>query len=134
MNLAIDGLTPSLFRQMVVGFDDFFDNIQNQGGYPPYNIKRVSDDSYELELAVAGFKKKEIGITLKNNSLVIEGKQDKKDGDYIHKGLSSRQFKKIWTLARHIEVKDASLEDGILKVKIARNIPEELKPKKIAIK
>ena len=135
MNL-ISSLTPSLFRQMVVGFDDFFDSIDYnyRETYPPYNIRRKADNKYILEIAVAGFLKSDLDISLDNNTLVVAGKRDTTENEYIHKGMSTRHFKRSWSLARYMEVDDAKFEDGVLKLELVRNIPEELKPKKIKIK
>ena len=134
MNL-ISSLTPSLFRQMVVGFDDFFDSIDYnyRETYPPYNIRRKADDRYILEIAVAGFRRKDLDVSLDNNTLVVEGKRDASENEYIHKGMSTRSFKRTWSLARYMEVDKADFEDGILKLELKRNLPEELKPKKIKI-
>ena len=135
MNL-ISSLTPSLFRQMVVGFDDFFDSIDYnyRETYPPYNIRKKEDNKYILEIAVAGFRKSDLDISLDNNTLVVAGKRDTTENEYIHKGMSTRHFKRSWSLARYMEVDDAKFEDGVLKLELVRNVPEELKPKKIKIK
>ena len=135
MNL-ISNLTPSIFRQMVVGFEDFFDSIDYnyRETYPPYNIRRKADNKYILEIAVAGFRKSDLDISLDNNTLVVAGKRDTTENEYIHKGMSTRHFKRSWSLARYMEVDDAKFEDGVLKLELVRNIPEELKPKKIKIK
>ena len=134
MNL-ISSLTPSLFRQMVVGFDDFFDSIDYnyRETYPPYNIRRKADNRYILEIAVAGFLRKDLEVSLDNNTLVVEGMRDTTENEYIHKGVSTRNFKRTWSLARYMEVDRADFEDGILKLELKRNLPEELKPKKIKI-
>ena len=134
MNL-ISSLTPSLFRQMVVGFDDFFDSIDYnyRETYPPYNIRRKEEDRYILEIAVAGFRRKDLDVSLDNNTLVVEGMRDTSENEYIHKGMSTRSFKRTWSLARYMEVDKADFEDGILKLELKRNLPEELKPKKIKI-
>lgn len=134
MNL-ISSLTPSLFRQMVVGFDDFFDSIDYnyRETYPPYNIRKKADDKYILEIAVAGFRRRDLDVSLDNNTLVVEGMRDTSENEYIHKGMSTRSFKRTWSLARYMEVDKADFEDGILKLELKRNLPEELKPKKIKI-
>ena len=134
MNL-ISSLTPSLFRQMVVGFDDFFDSIDYnyRETYPPYNMRRKADDRYILEIAVAGFRRRDLDVSLDNNTLVVEGRKDATENEYIHKGMSTRHFKRTWSLARYMEVDKADFEDGVLKLELKRNLPEELKPKKIKI-
>jgi len=133
-------LTPSLFRQMVIGFDDFFNDIHNvDKTYPPYNIKRTStgfktgEDIYTLEMAIAGFKKSDIKVNVENNILKVTGEQKKNEIDYIHKGMATRNFTRSFSLARHIEVEQAKMEDGLLKIRIIRNLPKELRPKEIKI-
>ena len=127
-------LTPSLFRQMVIGFDDFFNDIHNvDKTYPPYNIKKTGEDIYTLEMAIAGFKKSDIKVNVENNILKVTGEQKKNDNDYIHKGMATRNFIRSFSLARHIEVEEAKMEDGLLKIKIIRNLPKELRPKEIKI-
>ena len=88
---------------------------------------------YILEIAVAGFRRKDLEVSLDNNTLVVEGMRDTTENEYIHKGVSTRNFKRTWSLARYMEVDKADFEDGILKLELKRNLPEELKPKKIKI-
>jgi molecular chaperone IbpA len=129
---------------MSVGFDrmaeQFFNDpsfINNGTGYPPYNISKTSDDIYEITLAVAGFKKGDIDISLEDGTLKIEGTSGVLDSDkeveYLHKGIAERNFIRTFKLAEFVEVKDAKLEDGILKVTLFRNVPDALKPQKIKI-
>ena len=123
-------------RNMFLGFEDAFkmlDHYASKSEYPPYNIERVSDDKYTLELAVAGFKKEDIDISIEKNTLKIEGEAAKKDADYIHKGLASRKFTRAFHLNKYMEVDTAKMEDGILKVYLVRNVPDEEKPKHIKI-
>jgi molecular chaperone IbpA len=123
-------------RNMFLGFEDAFkmlDHYASKSEYPPYNIERVSDDKYTLELAVAGFKKEDIDISIEKNTLKIEGESAKKDADYIHKGLASRKFTRAFHLNKYMEVDKAKMEDGILKVYLVRNVPDEEKPKHIKI-
>ena len=119
---------------MVIGIDDFFASIHNvEKTYPPYNIQRTGDDIYTLEMAVAGFKQSDISVSIENNVLKVTGEQKKNEADYIHKGMATRNFLRAFTLARHMEVDQAKMEDGLLKVKIIRNLPKELRPKEIKI-
>jgi len=121
---------------MFLGFEDAFkmlDHYSSKSEYPPYNIERVSEDKYTLELAVAGFKKEDIDISIEKNTLKIEGESSKKDADYIHKGLASRRFTRAFHLNKYMEVDKAGMEDGILKVHLVRNVPDEEKPKHIKI-
>ena len=121
---------------MFLGFEDAFemlDTFTSKSEYPPYNIERVSDDEYVLEMAIAGFKKGDINISVEKNILKVQGASDKKDANYVHKGLATRKFQKAFHLAEHMEVGSAKSEDGILKINLVRNIPEEEKPKIIKI-
>ena len=121
---------------MFLGFEDAFemlDTYTSKSEYPPYNIERVSDDEYILEMAIAGFKKGDINISVEKNILKVQGASDKKDANYVHKGLATRKFQKAFHLAEHMEVGSAKSEDGILKINLVRNIPEEEKPKNIEI-
>ena len=121
---------------MFLGFEDAFemlDTFTSKSEYPPYNIERVSDDEYILEMAIAGFKKGDINISVEKNILKVQGASDKKDANYVHIGLATRKFQKAFHLAEHMEVGSAKSEDGILKINLVRNIPEEEKPKIIEI-
>ena len=121
---------------MFLGFEDAFemlDTYTSKSEYPPYNIERVSDDEYILEMAIAGFKKGDINISVEKNILKVQGASDKKDANYVHKGLATRKFQKAFHLAEHMVVGSAKSEDGILKINLVRNIPEEEKPKIIEI-
>ena len=127
---------PNHIRNMILGFEDAFemlDTFTSKSEYPPYNIERVSDDEYVLEMAIAGFKKGDINISVEKNILKVQGASDKKDANYVHKGLATRKFQKAFHLAEHMEVGSAKSEDGILKINLVRNIPEEEKPKIIEI-
>ena len=103
--------------------------------YPPYDIVKEGDNDYRIELAVAGFKKDELKINLKDNYLTIEGESNSKNsnGEYLHKNIARRSFSKDFTLAENIEVGDAEFEDGVLSVSLTHNIPEEQRPKEISI-
>ena len=136
MHTAVKTGIPMSIRNMFLGFEDAFnmlDHYSSKSEYPPYNIERVSEDKYTLELAVAGFKKEDIDISIEKNTLKIEGESAKKDADYIHKGLASRRFTRAFHLNKYMEVDKADMEDGILKINLVRNVPEEEKPKHIKI-
>ena len=136
MHTAVKTGIPMSIRNMFLGFEDAFnmlDHYSSKSEYPPYNIERVSEDKYTLELAVAGFKKEDIDISIEKNTLKIEGESAKKDADYIHKGLASRRFTRAFHLNKYMEVDKAGMEDGILKVHLVRNVPDEEKPKHIKI-
>jgi len=152
MNARTFDLTP--FHRATIGFDQLFTELDRtfansvNTGYPPYNIVKVNEDNYEIELAVAGWRMEELSITLDKNQLIVEGDptfkefsdaehvewRDKEQPQhYLHKGISNRNFIRTFQIAEHVEVKGANLELGILKITLKRNVPEELQPKKIAI-
>lgn len=129
-----------------VGFDDQFNRLakmhdeltKNIPNYPPYNIKKTGDSTYQIELAVAGFAKQDIEIELRENSLVIKGLTNSDDADnmstFLVKGIANRAFTRTFALDDHIEVKDAEMINGMLRVFLERIIPEHKKPKKIDVK
>jgi len=130
-------------RPLSVGFDDMFDHFESMFdvptiNYPPYNIVKTGDNKFDIEVALAGFNKKDINVTSENNMLTIESKQDEKskdkDGEVIHKGISKRYFKRSFTIADDVEVKGAELKDGLLKVSMEKIIPDAKKLKTISIK
>ena len=126
------------FRPFAIGFDRYFEDLErmsniSQTNYPPYNVVKEDDEHFSVELAVAGFSKKDVSITKEKNVLVIEGKVEDESKDFVHKGLASRAFKRSFTLADDVEISGASLKDGILKVSLERIIPEEDKPVSIKI-
>ena len=131
-------------RPLSVGFDDMFDHFESMFdvptvNYPPYNLVKTGDNKFNIEIALAGFNKKDINITSENGMLTIESKQDEKskdtkDGEVIHKGISKRYFKRSFTIADDVEVKGAELKDGLLKVSMEKIIPDAKKLKTIDIK
>ena len=131
-------------RPLSVGFDDMFDHFESMFdvptvNYPPYNLVKTGDNKFNIEIALAGFNKKDINITSENGMLTIESKQDEKskdtkDGEVIHKGISKRYFKRSFTIADDVEIKGAELKDGLLKVSMEKIIPEAKKLKTITIK
>ena len=105
--------------------------------YPPYDLVRIDDDNYTLTLAVAGFAKQEIDISVENNTLTVTGEvisDDTDDIEYLHKGIAMRKFTRTFALGEYMEVMDAEIVNGLLYVNIKREIPEEKKPKQITIK
>ena len=129
-----------------IGFDNLFDDLmrvnaqQGNTNYPPYNIVQINDDEYMISLAVAGFAHDNLSITKDNKFLIIEGKHSRETVDnedsatkYLHKGISERSFRREFQLADHVEISNAHLELGILNVYLKREVPEEAKPKTIAI-
>ncbi len=131
-------LTP-LFRS-TVGFDRMgrlLDTAFNSEApsYPPYNIEKIADDQYRVTMAVAGFTESDLDITQNNNTLIVTGEQEKtgEDAKYLHRGIATRAFQRQFELADHVNVTNASLENGLLVIELKREVPEELKPRKIAI-
>lgn len=134
-------LTP--FNRATVGFDRVFDILDRQFAnsvsttYPPYNIIKEGEDSYKIEIAVAGFREDELEITVKDYVLTVTGEQkreeDAENPTYLHRGISARSFTRTFTLGDHVEVKGAVVENGLLVINLEREVPEAAKPKKIAI-
>jgi len=133
---------PALHRH-AIGFDRVFDelnrafaNSKSDGNYPPYNVVQLNDTQYVIEVAVAGFAETELDVELKDSTLVVKGEKTKEEGseiNYLHKGISNRNFTRNITLAENVEVRGATVKNGILSVALELVIPEEQKPKKIAI-
>ena len=134
-------------RPYTVGFDDWFDHFEHMmddsffrgnSNFPPYNIVKTGDNTYDIELALAGFGKKDIDVNYADSQLTIKSIKDEKaeeDADgVLHKGISKRQFSRTFTIADDVEVKGAELKDGLLKVSLERIIPEAKKPRSIEIK
>jgi len=129
-----------------IGFDNMFDELmrvsaqQSSTNYPPYDIVQINDDEYMISVAVAGFGHDNLSVTKDKNFLIIEGKHSRETVEnedstakYLHKGISERSFRREFQLADHVEISNAHLELGILSVHLKREVPEEAKPKTIAI-
>jgi len=134
-------LTP-LFRSSV-GFDRMqrtLDSaargVDSGNSYPPYNIESLGEDDYRITMAVAGFRDEDIEVTVVDNVLTVSGalKEEEKEGQFLHRGIARRPFERRFTLADHIKVTDAGLENGLLHVDLVREVPEAMKPRKIAVK
>ncbi len=133
---------PTSLNRALIGFDRIFNDMERrfanstQNNYPPYNILQHDDNTYEIELAVAGFDREDIRVEVDQNLLRIEGKREKEEdvSKYLHRGLAARDFERVFTLADHMEVGEAEMTNGVLRVKITRIVPEELKPRLITIK
>ena len=140
--LTLRSLDIPSIHKFAVGFDQVFDELlrqtagSNSANYPPYNVVKHSEDKFSIEVAVAGFKEGDIEITVEKSQLSIKGEKAINLNDsveYLHRGISARNFYRTWTLADHVEVVGASVQDGILTIILERLVPEEQKPKKIAI-
>jgi molecular chaperone IbpA len=132
---------PSLHRH-AIGFDSLFEqlnrtfaNSKSDSNYPPHNVVRIDDAHYVIELAVAGFAEDEINVELKDNILTVQGDQTRAEAgiEYLYKGIGARNFVRTFPLAEHIEVRGATVKNGILAIALEQVVPEEDKPKKIAI-
>ena len=144
-NLQIHTLDlPSFVNQIhrqTIGFDRMFEELNRtfansrQDNYPPHNVVKLDDTHYVIEVAVAGFAEDEIDVELKENVLTVRGEQSKKEQEveYLHKGISARNFVRTFPLAEHIEVRGATVKNGILSILLELVVPEEEKAKKIAI-
>lgn len=139
---ALSRIDTQSLNRALIGFDRLFNDVERrfanqvQTNYPPYNILKHNDDLFEIEVAVAGFDKEDISIEVDQNQLTIRGQRLKEEDAsmYLHRGLAARDFERSFTLAEHMEVGDAELTNGILRVKLTRIVPEALKPRLIAIK
>ena len=131
-------LTP-LYRS-TVGFDRLF-SLLDQGidgsapGYPPYNIERTGDNTYRIEIAVAGFKPDELSIEVKEGVVTVQGRKAANDTErrFVHRGLAERNFERRFQLAEYVVVTEANLADGLLSISLKRELPEALKPRRIEI-
>jgi molecular chaperone IbpA len=131
-----------LYRS-TVGFDRLFSMLDQVSGfdasstYPPYNIERTGENAYRITLAVAGFAENDVSIEAKQNTLTIKGekqaKTDEKKSEVLYQGIAARTFERVFQLAEHVEVKGAALENGLLHVDLVRQVPEAMKPRRIAI-
>jgi molecular chaperone IbpA len=128
----------SPFYRSTVGFDRLFsmlDQAPQATEWPPYNIEKAADDAYRITLAVAGFGQDEIELTQNDTTLVIVGQKRAAEGErqFLHRGIAARQFRQTFSLADHVKVTGASLENGLLTIDLVREVPEALKPRRIAI-
>jgi molecular chaperone IbpA len=133
-----------LYRS-TIGFDRLFSMLDQVAGfdgaapsYPPYNIERTGENAYRITLAVAGFSDADLSLETKENTLTIKGEKkprtDEKNGEVLYQGIAARAFERTFQLADHVEVKGASLENGLLHVELVREVPEAMKPRHIPIK
>ncbi|GEC57601.1 molecular chaperone IbpA [Bradyrhizobium japonicum] len=122
-----------------IGFDRLFDLLdetqhRSEDNYPPYNIERLGEDRYQISVALAGFSQDEISVTAEQNVLTVEGRKGEKDQhEFLYRGISARPFKRQFNLADYVQVKTAMFDDGLLRIELVREIPEAMKPRRIAI-
>jgi molecular chaperone IbpA len=128
-----------LFRSSV-GFDRIFDLLENAtrvqalDNWPPYNIEKAGEDQYRITMAVAGFSPDELNLTSQPNWLVVSGqKQGEESTQYLHRGIATRSFERRFELADHVKVKDARLDNGLLTIELVREVPEEMRPRRIEV-
>lgn len=129
------------YRRSTVGFDRLFDLMERQarnaGGdnYPPFNIERRGEDSYRITLAVAGFRADDLDITAQQNLLTVQGqkREERPEGEMLHMGIANRGFERRFELADYVRVEAADLRDGLLIIDLLREVPDAVRPKKIAI-
>lgn len=130
------------YRRSTVGFDHLFDLLESQArnnpgdNYPPFNIARSGEDNYRITLAVAGFRANDIDITAQQNLLIVQGKKREdtdQEGELLHVGIANRGFERRFELADFVRVEKADLSDGLLKIDLVREVPEAMRPKKIAV-
>ena len=123
----------------LIGFDRVFDAVQrvntSEANFPPYNIKKLDDENYEITLALAGFKKSELSVVVEDGNLIVKGEQaETSKSEFLHKGIAERNFTRTWALADEVKVSGSKLEDGVLTISLVHEIPEDKKPIEIKIK
>lgn len=132
---TVDQVTFTNLNKALIGFDQLFNARLQTSNYPPYNIVKLDEENYAIELAVSGFSKEEISVDINKAQLTISGTKLKKpEWEYLHRGLAYRDFEQTFALAEYMEVISAEVIDGLLIIQLERVIPESLKPRRIAIK
>jgi len=134
-------LDPNRFGRFSIGFDRLWDDLgmltaRDDNTYPPYNIQKFDNDKFRITLAVAGFSQQELVITSQQNSLSVSGKREETTettGEWLHRGIASRNFQLNWKLANYVEVEKASIENGLLHIDLVRQVPKEMLPRQIDI-
>jgi molecular chaperone IbpA len=140
--IKIDTNALNQLNRALIGFDRVFEDFENrwannvQTNYPPHNVLKTGENTYAIQLAVSGFEKDEITVEVDQDRLVIIGerlREEDADTVYLHRGLATRDFQKVFPLAEHVEVRSSSIRNGILTVYLERIVPESLKPRRIEI-
>ena len=142
--VRFDTNTLNALNRALVGFDTFFNDFENRwansvgNNYPPYNVLKRDKDTYEVQVAVTGFDPKDVSVEVDQNQVIVKGEISNKSEDneiqYIHRGLAGRNFTRVFPLAEHIEVGDATIKNGVLSILLTRVVPEALKPRVLKIK
>jgi len=136
-------LDAQALNRALLGFDNFFTDFENRFGsqvnnnYPPYNILKRDENSYEIQIAVTGFDKGDITVEIDQNQLIVKGERtdlETAETVYIHRGLASRNFTRSWTLAEYVEVGEGRIKNGVLTIELKRIVPDTLKPRILKIK
>jgi molecular chaperone IbpA len=142
MNQLVRFDTNALNRALI-GFDNLFDGFEQRfanqlnNTYPPYNILKHDEDTYQIQVAVTGFEREDITVEIDQNNLIVKGGRkevEMTEPTYLHRGLATRDFTRMWTLGEHIEVGDVTMKNGVLTIALKRVIPESLKPRTLQIK
>jgi len=143
MNQQLVRFDTNALNRALLGFDTMFNDFENRmanqinNNYPPYNVLKFDEDTYELEIAVTGFEQDEIQVEIDQNQLIVKGQRKESNPEevvYLHHGLSSRDFTRNWTLAEHMEVGEGRIKNGVLTIELKRVIPESLKPRVLKLK
>ena len=130
-------------NRALVGFDTMFNDFEHRfanqlkDNYPPYNIVKHDEDTYEIEIAVTGFAKEEVTVEIDQSQLIVKGIRDKSNdvtAEFLHRGLALRDFTRSWTLAEHMEVGDGTIKNGVLTIELKRVVPDALKPRVLKLK
>ncbi len=123
------------FDRMDRLFDAMLSDVDRRPAYPPYNIEALGDSAYRISMALAGFGEDDIEVTQQENALVVRGRASGEDNErhYLYRGIAARAFERRFALADHVRVKEASLKNGMLNIELVREVPEALKPRKIAL-
>jgi molecular chaperone IbpA len=143
MNQQIARFDTNTLNRALVGFDSLFDNFEKrfanqiQNNYPPHNVVKFDDDTYELQIAVTGFVPEEVVVEVDQNQLIIKAESKRVEDagiQYLHRGLASRDFTRAFALAEHMEVGEGAIKNGVLRIGIKRVVPDALKPRQLKIK
>jgi molecular chaperone IbpA len=143
MNQQLVRFDTNALNRALLGFDNLFDNFEQRfanqinNNYPPYNILKHGEDTYQLEIAVTGFDKSEITVEIDQDQLVVKGERkavEDAETEYLHRGLAARSFTRSWTLAEHMIVGEGRIKNGVLTIELTREVPEALKPRVLKLK